>query len=212
MGAMVAEEKCHTAEVQKRGDLEMPACFAADHELKSYDGLRGYCVINDICDFDFTRCALREGAHMAEENTGKADTDVPVEDLVPCFAYCCAINSLYCQWPGILGINASSRCLCLVSKCVACKALDCQDDEATCCMCSKNECYCAKPTTCCECTGQTFCCEDRCAFPCTQNVPCMFNVLGLTCCADFKCVGFKCCLRVGELIPRLDEGKGKNLA
>ena len=42
--------------------------------------------------------------------------------------------------------------------------------------------------------------DQRCALPCTDEVPCILNILGLTCCMQKKCA-VKCCAILSDIDP-----------
>ena len=43
------------------------------------------------------------------------------------------------------------------------------------------------PTTCCKGTATCLCFDGRFAFPCDDEVPCLLNTCGLTCCYNWGC-------------------------
>jgi hypothetical protein len=151
-----------------------------------------------------------EGEHEAAP-MGRDVTDVPIEDLVPCFAAGCCIFSLFCKCPDSFGCNQNCAILCFQTKYVCCKCLNPKENEdRKCCNLTACNAFCLAPTKFFEVDG-AFCCFDtRCAFPCTPKTPCLFTVCPfVVCCADFKFVGFKACNNVGQLIPRILERQGK---
>jgi hypothetical protein len=152
--------------------------------------------------------SMNEGVHCAGEKvTTRAVDDVPVEELVPCCGECCSIASLFCSFPGCIGCTGQCGLLFCMCKYTCCKLLDCKDADKRCCTLDSCNMYLTYPNKCYECTGQYFCMDMRAAFPCTAKVPCIVNMLGLTCCAGWKCK-VACCKKVGDLIPELKEKAG----
>ncbi|CAD7940465.1 unnamed protein product [Amoebophrya sp. A25] len=145
-----------------------------------------------------------EGCH--EMPNDSADSSVDVADLKPCYADGCSICSLYLVFPACIGVSGSSEMCCSQMTCACCKVLDCSDAEKRCCtFCNYNN-YLIMPRTCVQNQVQVGCVDQRAAFPCTKDVPCLCNYMCINCCADFGCK-FACCATVGDLIPRLKEGK-----
>lgn len=151
---------------------------------------------------------MMEGEHMAdadEKATGEAD----VLDLVPCQAMCCAINSLYCEFPSCIGCSFNDTCLCVEATGVCCKMQDCSDDRGTCCIVWSGDERVVRPATCCKAQQQFFCFDQRASFPCTDDVPCICTLLPFcTCFADW---GMKvlCCSKIEKIVPRLKEERDK---
>merc|ERR1712085_89712 len=137
-------------------------------------------------------------------------TDTPVEELHPCMGICCCFCSFFCGFPSCIGCNCSETWCCYQYKYVCCKLMDCSDEDSRCCTLCQGGSYLNAPNKCYEGTCQLCCVDYRAAFPCTKKVPCLWAFLGIQCCADWKCVGPKCCNRLGDLVPRLDERAGKS--
>merc|ERR1712226_124649 len=98
-------------------------------------------------------------------------------------------------------------------KFVNCKLLDCKDEDSRCCALQQCNWFLTAPNKGVEIQAQLCCIDYRSAGPCcTKKVPCLCSTLGLTCCADWKCVGLKFLPRMGDIIPRLDERVGKSPA
>lgn len=151
---------------------------------------------------------MTEGEHEAANVEGEHEaaarevTDTKVESLKPCCAECCSITAVYCEWPECIGCSEEGQCCCCGMKGVCCKCIDSKDDSVRCCMIQKQDCWIQWPKTCCYGQSQVCCLDTRCAFPCTDNVPCIFNICCLTLCADWK-MNIGCMKSVGDLVPRL---------
>jgi hypothetical protein len=114
------------------------------------------------------------------------DGTTNINDMVPLFAHCCTITSLYCpdKVGKMCGCFTQGQFLCMEGDCTCCKVAENTPDA--CCICQKVRLTMIKPVTCVQVTSQFFCCDHRCALPCDKDVPCMFTVLGLTCFYDYK--------------------------
>lgn len=166
-------------------------------------------MMKDICQVE--PCApFVEGLHCMASNATREVTDVPVEELRPCYGYCCGFASLFCGCPSCFGCTCSGVCLICLGRCSCCKCLDCADEDSRCCAICEAQTFCVLPSRCCENQCQICCVDARNSFPCSIKVPCLVNFLGFTCCSDFKCTP-KCCAKVGELIPRIAEAHGKSM-
>jgi hypothetical protein len=119
-------------------------------------------------------------------------------DLKPVQACCCSINSCYCVWPDCFGCTSEGIFLCIEEETKCCKCVDAgSNEDKKCCILQEAGVYCVQPTTCCQSTSQCFCTDSRCAFPCTEKVPCMFTLLPF--CVVYP--GFGCCKTIAELMP-----------
>lgn len=120
-----------------------------------------------------------------------------VGDLVPISAMCCTITSFYCKMPECWGCSSEGTICCIEEEMKCLKCVDsASNEDQKCCILQEAGCYCVKPQTCVQMTQQTFCLDSRCALPCTDKVPCMFNVYGLNCYPAFGC-----CKSIADLIP-----------
>lgn len=129
-------------------------------------------------------------------------TDVPVDKIRVCSAMCCSICGLFLQMPQCLGGKCSGSCLCLQIEESCCKIIGAENEDKICCVCCDGGTYCVKPKTCVEMQEQFFCIDSRCAFPCTEQVPCICTLLpGCVVCASKK-VKIACCPLVGEVSPQ----------
>lgn len=79
------------------------------------------------------------------------------DDLVPCFALCCMIESCYCDWPECIGCRGRMVICCLSGQGMCCKpACACcghvnpelKKDPDTCCVCQDANIICISPSTC----------------------------------------------------------------
>jgi hypothetical protein len=169
------------------------------------------CILHPDCDQN-----LKDGCHLADEGEGSKSTamqrdveDVPVEELRVCCGGCCSMTSLFCGFPSCIGCTCQGTVLVLMGKAACLKCLDCKDEHKKCCtLCVCDE-YLVCPNKCCEMQSQTCCLDSRCAFPCSNKVPCIFTLLPFCAMgADWK-MKTGCCKKTGELIPRLMERAGK---
>jgi hypothetical protein len=123
--------------------------------------------------------------------------DIDVGRLRPITGCLCGIQSLYLDWPACLGCVAHQECLCLKGQLKACKI---SKEVGQCCILIEQKYVLKKPETCIQAQQQCFCVDQRCALPCTDEVPCIFNILGLTCCMQKKCK-VKCCATLSDIDP-----------
>eukprot|EP00392_Amoebophrya_sp_AT5.2_P008638 g8666.t1 len=170
--------------------------------------------LENMCTLDVYKLTNCEGVHcMANNDEDKRDqSDVKIEDLQPCQAMCCAIQSCYCKFPECLGCVSDGTVLFCQGRCVSLKPLDCKDDDKRCCAVCEMNAFWKIPTEFGESKCQCCCIDQRMAIPCNDDVPCMFTplpccVCGLNCDlhhrADFGMSGPHCCKKVGDIIPRL---------
>merc|ERR1712194_262050 len=110
--------------------------------------------------------------------------------------------SFYCSFPACIGCTFDGTLCCYQARVTCMKPLDCKDEDKRCCAVAEGQEYLVVPSKIGESKSQCCCIDQRLAIPCTDSVPCMFTVLGMTCCADFG-PKFGCCQNVGTLIPRL---------
>lgn len=106
------------------------------------------------------------------------------EDLMPCFACCCTICSIYPKVPNCIGIFAKGVLGCCDIEAVFCKPGSAKNSL---CICTKGECELIIPEVCCKLTYQMCCADTRCAFPCDDEVPCMLTACGIQCVKEYKC-------------------------
>lgn len=124
-------------------------------------------------------------------------TVTPVGELTVCCAQCCTITGWDCgSFYRCFGCGADGVCLCIKQNSVCCKPMDKNaNTEGKLCKCSEGGCFCVMPKTCCQQQQQCCCFDSRCAFPCTEQVPCLYTCL--PCCAVYPKMG--CCKKVKEL-------------
>eukprot|EP00929_Paragymnodinium_shiwhaense_P003715 TRINITY_DN10432_c0_g1_i1.p1 TRINITY_DN10432_c0_g1~~TRINITY_DN10432_c0_g1_i1.p1 ORF type:complete len:169 (+),score=41.99 TRINITY_DN10432_c0_g1_i1:74-580(+) len=133
-------------------------------------------------------------------------TEVLLKDLRVWFGGCCAIYSLYCNFPEALGCKGNCEVCCFQCEETMCKCLDPSTNrQKVCVVCCDGRSNCIMPKTCLSIQEQICCFDCRCALPCTEEVPCLLNLCGINCCADKECRCSFCCQTVGELVPRLDD-------
>lgn len=172
-------------------------CSVEVHECFPTCGKEGlHCHQYPACD--------KEGVHcMPGAGSQRSQTETPLEELRPCAATICCIDSLYCQFPQCIGCSEVGMGCCCMYECVCCKMLDCSDEDSKCCALVANKTYLKIPQNCCYFQRQLCCVDERGEFPCGQKVPCMVNALFLTCCADYQCK-MMFCKQIKEIVPRFD--------
>lgn len=162
------------------------------------------CKMNDKQTYDGIRCVPREGDHaMPGAGSHRSQTETPLEELRPCDAFCCAIDSCYLQFPQCIGCSSTYMCLFCMGEGACCKALDCSDEDSKCCALCVDKQYLKIPQNCCYFQCQQCCLDRRGEFPCGQKIPCIYTAFFLTVCADYQ-VKCMCCKQIKELAPRFD--------
>jgi len=199
----------------KNSSLYYPIQQSMVDDFENLRPLEDICNLGHLPLFEGTHCAATQKPPMQRDVT-----DVPVEEIRPCCATWTigealipgqAICGLFCGFPSCIGCVGQCTALCCMCKFVNCKMLDCKDEDSKCCACQQCNWFLTLPNKGFESQSQCCCIDYRFAGPCcTNKVPCLFACLGLTCCADWKCVGMKCMPRLGDVIPRLDERIGKS--
>lgn len=101
---------------------------------------------------------------------------INVDELVPCSALFCCMQSCYFS-EDCFGCVYSSDSCCISHNLVACKPSKERDSR---CLCHKSECTCGPITTCCDHRLQYCCYDFRCAIPPSEQVPCVFTLCFLT--------------------------------
>ena len=66
---------------------------------------------------------------------------------------------------------------------------------------------CIRPKSCCQFTSQILCCDVRAALPCTEEVPCMVNFLGLNLAYKKKFIP-GCCMKLEAMNKKFDAAPG----
>ena len=128
---------------------------------------------------------------MATDNAVKVD---PL-GLAPCFGLGCVICSIYTDYPECCGCSISGDICCINCDQSFCKRLE---KEGECCALCTGDVSIITPTSCIKMTDQICCIHCGASFPCSDDVPCTFAVLGLVCCYKMKPV-FSCC-KIREVI------------
>ena len=144
--------------------------------------------------------ATGEVTVVVEQETvkGQRDADaIDIGDLRVISGCCCGLTPLYCDMKNCWGCNSEGDLLCLGGRSMACKPSAKEDRW---CIFLESECYCAKPKTCAKLQSQCFFCDSRVAFPCTEEVPCIVNYLGLTCAYNKACK-VACCKTLADIDP-----------
>lgn len=112
------------------------------------------------------------------------------EHVYPCSANCCTIDSCYAKYPECIGCFSRGHCCCIAGGSTACKPIFLDESRANkdlLCLCSKGHRYCVPFKFGCWSQEQCFCRDSRAAFPCTEEVPCLFTTCFITCCVNFGC-------------------------
>jgi len=129
-------------------------------------------------------------------------SDVPVGKVRVCEACCCSICGFMFQYPECIGVKQEGTCLCLQCEESCCKIIKEESEDKICCICCDGGSFVVMPSTCMQFTETCFCIDSRCAFPCTEKVPCICTLLpGMVLFAskEFK---FGCFPLVEDIVPR----------
>jgi len=93
--------------------------------------------------------------------------------------------------------------------------------DTKCCLITEGICGFHKPVTCIKAEYQALCCDVRVAFPLdSKSQPCLFTILGWTCCLDYEFVActeiivdeeklLMCCMKLHLMKDKLAEAKAK---
>ena len=139
---------------------------------------------------------------MAAEQTGvqiRLD-GVNQMKMIPCYACCCTVTSLYTDKTNCWGCDVGGQLLCLDCDCTGFKP---SKEEGKICTITEGHLTCIKPLTCVQITSQIFCLSSNAALPCTEEVPCIVNVLGMNCAYKKKPI-FGCCSNIETLEQKLE--------
>lgn len=113
---------------------------------------------------------------------GGAADEVPVADIMPCFAFCCCMQSCYCKTPNCWGCYVNETFLCLEAEFQGCKPSDEQGKEnKECCVLLSGQCKCVEVTTCCKAVNNCCCLDCRFALPCDKDVPAVCGLFFIIC-------------------------------
>uniref|UniRef100_A0A7S1EYT9 Uncharacterized protein n=1 Tax=Noctiluca scintillans TaxID=2966 RepID=A0A7S1EYT9_NOCSC len=134
-------------------------------------------------------------------------TDVRLADLLVCGGCCCVVTSIFCKTPDCFGCKNESLVCCWQCESACCKPAGKDNLDHKACICYEGGNYCVRPTTCCQCQSQECCIDYRCAFPCTDKVPCIFTILPFCVCGADWGLKIVCCKKGGDIITRLDSSK-----
>lgn len=117
----------------------------------------------------------------------------------------CVLTSLYCpdDIMRIMGAFGQVIFTCLEIEFSCCKAaVGRAKKDKDLLFCHQITCNCIIPRTCVAGSTQVCCLDQRCAFPPTNDFPCILNALGFTCCIKYEWSG-TCCGTVGVMAPEL---------
>lgn len=120
-----------------------------------------------------------------------------VNSLVPCFAFCCFFHSCFIQ-DNCWRCTVTQEACCCTTNLIICMPYLCIKSESelsgNCCLITEGICGLHEPETCIKAEYQVMCCDVRVAFPLDSEFqPCLFTILGWTCCFDYE---FMACTEV----------------
>ena len=120
---------------------------------------------------------------MTTENAEVSVSSVHLDDvntdlLVACCSGGCFSYSIYTDTTNCWGCAQGGQVLCIDFDIVGLKP---SKQENVFCLLAEGRINCIKPVTCCQFTSQFFCLDARAALPCTKEVPCQLNMLGMNC-------------------------------
>jgi hypothetical protein len=129
--------------------------------------------------------------------------EVVVGETRPFLGMCCELSTCYLSFPGCCQAYQKTDCLCIELESLCCKPLCCNETKShksSLCVFQKAHFYLVSPSTCCKSIVQLFCLDNRCAFPCDEDVPCLF--LPLPFCSLFANwnMHIDCCAKVKDMI------------
>lgn len=144
-----------------------------------------------------------------EVTKGQRDVDsVDIGQLRVVGGCCCGLGSLYCNGKKSCGCQSKGTVICCNGEFDACVP---SAEEKLWCTLFNGDCNCGPPSTCVMLSSRLFCLDQRCAFPCNDEVPCIVNALGLTCCYAKKCKP-SCCKTLSEIDPEYSHTKEIDLS
>ena len=137
-----------------------------------------------------------------------------VKSLIPCFAFCCFFNSCFIQ-DNCWRCTVTQEACCCTTNLIICMPYLCIKSESisgNCCLITEGICGLHEPETCIKAEYQVMCCDVRVAFPLDSEFqPCLFTILGWTCCFDYEFVACSepilCFLPVEKMKESLAEAK-----
>lgn len=155
----------------------------------------GCCAkVKDLKEVPVALCAGDQGFHSDL-------SDIPVGEVRVCDACCCSICGIMCKYPECIGGKMEGVACCLQCENSCCKIIKEENQANIFCICCDGGQYVVMPSTCIAVTETCFCIDSRCAFPCTDKVPCIFTCLpGCVVCAS-KELKFACCPLVKDIVP-----------
>jgi hypothetical protein len=111
-----------------------------------------------------------------------------------CFSYNC-----YLEQPHCCGCAGREQFCCITCDFSACKPSRGENPDI-CCYVQEGKCTMGTVHAFCSARTQMFCLATKCAIPTNDEMPCICNVLGFTCCYQMKLLnGCNCCSSEGEL-------------
>ena len=91
------------------------------------------------------------------EGEHKSVVEVPVGELTPVLAVCCAFYSLNLKTPECIGCSGKETYLCLQGDVQCCKLPDPETEKGVILSCCRQDCNVVMPYTCCERRGEQQC-------------------------------------------------------
>ena len=136
-----------------------------------------------------------------KEVVASVDVDeVNMDALIPYYSCCCFIESIYTDTVNCWGCTTGGQLLFFDCDFVGLKRS--KETGKVCNICSGHL-DCIVPKSCCQFTSQILCCDVRAALPCTDEVPCMVNFLGLNLAYKKKFIP-GCCMKLEAMNKKFD--------
>mmetsp|Transcript_4050 Transcript_4050/g.6424 ORF Transcript_4050/g.6424 Transcript_4050/m.6424 type:complete len:300 (+) Transcript_4050:84-983(+) len=154
-----------------------------------------------FCSFPFVETGYRNTPVAVQTLPGREDGKGN-GNVTVCSGHCCTIDSCYCDFPACLGCYRKGVCLCCEGEMIQCKPMCGQEKvkENLLCILCKGSSLLIMPYTCCKGVSQVCCLDSRYAFPCDDEVPCIWTpCIFCTCCVQGKCQ-LACCTTIDELV------------
>ncbi len=144
-----------------------------------------------------------------------------VNELIPCFAFCCFFNSCFLE-NNCWRCTVSQEACCCTTNLIICMPYLCiksANSETKCCLITEGICGLHEPETCIKAEYQIMCCDVRLALPLESTFqPCLLSVLGWTCFLDYEFIActevviddkkmIMCCLPLKVMKEKLAEIK-----
>jgi len=192
-------------------------CFICDQQESYYTTYsQNCCIENAGAIYDVNKGAQSKPLSLVDMTplaSNRPDGGLAKDDAIIYGACCCTLESCLCSWPECCGCYNKGAILCIENEFYSCKAMCCVDQEIRkdkLCIFRKGNYSLVYPYTCCANECQFFFVDHRDAFPCDDEVPCVWTILpGLVVCANYKCQ-FLCCPTINA-IKLLKNGGARTL-